>query len=290
MTIIFCLILLAAGSWVIASLWLNESLNFKVKRSNSADQLNLWLQKWQLMSTTGGSLSELGEIPEFKFFSRLAEAGLRHARTFGSFPRDLLWEWRDGLAKERAFEKRWRAVNQSAYAQFLIFILITWSFVFITSGSIEIQLPFTIYLGMIVLQIMGLVFFPWALSSSARMRLKGFSELLESLYVLRSLSGAGIATAQVLSEAKLENLVQTKITKILVERVLKMAQIFQKQGGALGREAQILLQETWFLREESLTQLVKWGEAIKLVFLLVFFAGAYFLFLLGLVFELLKSN
>lgn len=279
--------LLVALAWLTASLWLGEKWLPHFKRPDSAEALNRWLQNWQLLAQSGGGLNQLGEIPRFKFFSHLAECGLRHARTFGSFPRELLWEWRDGLSKERSFDKRWRNIIYSAYAQFLLFMIITWAFVIMARSGLTLQISLLIYVVMALLQFAGLMLFAPALSVCSKRELKGFSELLESLYVLRSLSGAGLATAQVLQEAKLERLVATPALKPLVSRVEQLAVLYQKQGGQLGREAQILLQETWFLREEKLTKLYKTGEGLKLAFLLVFFAGSYFCFLAGMVLTLM---
>ncbi len=287
------LLLLAPLSWLAAGLWLNEKLlpSF-MRRSDPAEALNRWLQSWQLASGTGAALTSLGEVPQFKFFGRLAEGGLRHARSFGSFPRELLWEWRDGLAKERAFDQRWQGITYAAWAQFALFIVITWAFVFVTGDILANGMPVYIYALMGILQFTGLALFRPVLILVAHRRLRGFSELLEGLYVLRSLSGAGLPTGQVLSEAKLERLpdLAGPLLMPLVQRVVELAGLYQKQGGALGREAQILLQEAWFLREECLQKLIKLGEGLKLVFLLVFFAGSYFLFLTGLVFQLLKSS
>ena len=293
MSIMMHFLLLAPLSWLFAGIWLEEKFELPFKRrTDSAEALNRWLQSWQLSSSQGGALSLLGEVPQFKFFGRLAEAGLRHARSFGSFPRELLWEWRDGLSRERSFEQKWSGIWRSAWMQFALFVLITWAFVFITGDVVPGGLPMYLHAMMIGLQLAGFVLFRPLLQLVARRQLRGFSELLESLYVLRSLSGAGVSTGQVLAEAKLDRLsaFQRGLLAPLVQRVTEVASQYQKQGGALGREAQILLQETWFLREESLQKLIKTGEALKLGFLLVFFAGAYFLFLTGLVFQLLKSS
>jgi hypothetical protein len=286
-------LLLGPISWLVAGLWLNEkSFPQFWRKQDAAEALNRWLQTWQLTNSGGGGLSNLGEVPQFKFFGRLAEGGLRHARAFGSFPRELLWEWRDGLAKERAFDQRWSGITHAAWAQFVLFMLITWVFVFITADTLSGPLPLYLYAIMSLLQLAGLALFRPVLSLLAQRRLRGFPELLEGLYVLRSLSGAGLPTGQVLSEAKLERLpaIAGPMLKPLVQRVSELAGLYQKQGGALGREAQILLQEAWFLREEGLQKLIKLGEGLKLIFLLVFFAGSYFLFLIGLVFQLLKSS
>ncbi|MFN9112363.1 MAG: hypothetical protein ACK5XN_20030, partial [Bacteroidota bacterium] len=208
--------LLALIAWILASLWLGEKCLPSLKRIDSGEALNRWLQNWQLLAQSGGGLNQLGEIPRFKFFSHLAECGLRHARTFGSFPRDLLWEWRDGLSKERSFDKRWRNILYSAYAQFLLFMFITWTFVMMARSGLKLEISFLIYVVMALLQFAGLILFAPALAVFSRRELNGFPELLESLYVLRSLSGAGLATAQVLQEAKLDRLVATATLKPLV--------------------------------------------------------------------------
>lgn len=293
MGLVLHFLLLGPVSWVIAGLWLHDnSFPSLMQKRDAAEALNRWLQTWQLQATHSGGLANLGEVPQFKFFGRLAEAGLRHARSFGSFPRELLWEWRDGLAKERAFDQRWLAITHAAWAQFALFILVTWAFVLVTADTMTDPLPLSLYLVMGLLQATGLAIFRPVLGVLANRRLRGFPELLEGLYVLRSLSGAGLPTGQVLSEAQLERLppLVGPGLRPLVQRVTELAGLYQKQGGALGREAQILLQEAWFLREEGLQKLIKLGEGLKLIFLLVFFAGAYFLFLFGLVFQLLKSS
>ena len=232
-------LLLGPISWLVAGLWLNEKSFPQIwRKQDAAEALNRWLQTWQLASGSGGGLANLGEVPQFKFFGRLAEGGLRHARSFGSFPRELLWEWRDGLARERAFDQRWSGITHAAWAQFVLFILITWVFVFITADTLSGPLPLYLYVIMGFLQAAGLTLFRPVLRVLAHRRLRGFPELLEGLYVLRSLSGAGLPTGQVLSEAKLERLpaLAGPMLKPLVQRVSELAGLYQKQGGALGRE------------------------------------------------------
>jgi hypothetical protein len=283
-----CLALLC---WWLAGVWLNEEFFPRLARKrDDGEELNRWLQQWQLMSTQGGTLSSLGAVPQFKFFGQLAETGLRCARTYGSFPRELLWEWREGVASERSFDKRWSSIKYAAWAQFALFTLITWSFVVLTQQGLMQSLAVEIYVSMFGLQSAGVCLFSPCLGFLARRRLAGFAALLQSLYVLRSLSGAGLATGVVLQEANLGKLQATGSLKLLVDRVTQLATIYQQQGGALGKEAQILLQEARFQREEVLAQLTKTAEGMKLVFLLIFYAGPYFLFLTGLVYELLRTS
>lgn len=284
--------LLAFVCWCISGLWLGEPLLQAPRRKLSqAEIFNRWLQSWQLLGTTGGALSQLSAVPRYKFFGRLAEEGLRQARTYGSFPRDLIWEWRDGVAREKAFDERTRSIRASAYLQFVLFTVITWVLVHMTK-DVAGDVSAVVYLLMVALQVGGSVAFAPALAFSQKRRLAGFSELLECLYVLRTLSAANLPTSKVISEARLDTLAKTKNAVLLPlrERVEELARVYQKQGGALGREAQILLQEVWFLREEGMNQLAKTAEGLKLIFLLCFYAGPYFIFLAALMFEVLQTT
>ncbi len=281
---------MAHACWLMAGAWLGE-LRLPQRSGKNAEKLNQWLQRWQLASSLGKSLAELGDIPAFKFFDRLAREGLRHARTFGNFPRELIWEWRDGIAREKAFDERRRSVLWGGYFQFMLFVLLTWAMVAMT-GELMSEVPTSVALGMVTLQVAGMALFAPALSWLSRRKLQGLGELLESLYVLRSLSGAGLPTGKVITEAKLEHLptINSNEVRLLAERTQELAALYQKQGGALGREAQILIQEAWFQREALMGQIVKLAEGLKLVFLLVFFAGAYFIFLGTLLFSVLQAN
>jgi hypothetical protein len=89
MNLILLMLFLALFSWLMAGLWLEE-IKFSWRKVPASELLNRWLQSWQLLGSQGGALSQLGAIPQYKFFSRLAEEGLRQARTFGSFPKDLI--------------------------------------------------------------------------------------------------------------------------------------------------------------------------------------------------------
>ncbi|MFP5458456.1 MAG: hypothetical protein ACLGG7_06970 [Bacteriovoracia bacterium] len=284
--------LLAFVCWCISGVWFGEPLVRAPRRKlTQAEIFNRWLQSWQLLGTSGGALSQLAAVPSYKFFGRLAEEGLRQARTFGSFPRELIWEWRDGVAREKAFDERTRSIRISAYLQFVLFTVITWVLVHMTKDVAGNISP-AIYLVMLLLQLGGSFAFAPVLAFSQKQRLAGFSELLESLYVLRTLSAANLPTSKVISEARLESLAKTKNAVLvpLRERVEELARLYQKQGGALGREAQILLQEVWFLREEGMNQLAKTAEGLKLIFLLCFYAGPYFIFLAALMFEVLQTS
>lgn len=292
MTYVAYFAFLALLSWCVSGLWLGESLGrLPRRRPAPAEVFNRWLQSWQLLGTSGGALSQLSVVPPYKFFSRLAEEGLRQARTFGSFPRELIWEWRDGVAREKAFDERTRGIRLGAYLQFILFTLITWVLVRMTS-DVAGSISGLIYLFMLGLQVIGAVAFAPVLAWAQRRRLAGFADILECLYVLRTLSAANLPTGRVISEARLEKLGTTANPVLLPlrERVEELARVYQKQGGALGREAQILLQEVWFLREEGMNQLGKTAEGLKLIFLLCFYAGPYFIFLAALMFEVLQTT
>lgn len=284
--------ILGVLSWLSAGWWLGEKWPKLASPLRQAEALRAWMQEWQLGVGAGKPLSQLGEVPQYKFFGRLARAGLSHARSFGSFPREMLWEWRDGIGKEVAFDKKWQGILWGGLAQFGLFAVITWVFIFMTQNMLEQRFSLGLLIAVGIWQALGAGLYVPLLWWWQHRRLHGFAVILECLYVLRSLGAAGLASQQVLKEARLENLelVKTPQLRALKERVLGLAQLYQKQGVPLVKESQLLLQETWFLREDELSKLVKLSEAIKLVFLLVFFGGAYAVFLFGLVQQLLSGE
>lgn len=286
-------IVLGLISWVVASYWLGENILPRFKRPlKDAKGLNLWLQEWQLSFSQGKPLSERSEIPRFKFYSDLASSALTHARSYGSFPREILWEWREGINKEVQFEKKWAGLRNGGWAQFGLFALITWSFVCLTAQTLSS--PFSVELLLLVsgLQLTGLLLYWPLMMWLSSTRLEGFGVLLESLYVLRSLSGAGLSAQSVLQKAKVEGIEGIKNSRLreIKKRVQDITQMYQQKGVPLTKETQLLLQEVWFIREEVLQQIIKSIDHIKLAILLVFFGGAYFVFILGLIQQLLQKS
>ncbi len=270
----------AAGAWLGEKTWGLRPW----RRSAPASELEAWLQDWQLGFQQGRPLRALGQVPSYKFFGRLAETGLTHARTYGSFPREVLWEWREGVAKEKEFERRWREVRDAGWAQFALFAAVTWLFVLTAGNVLGDAFPMGTLLAVGAAQGMGAGLFWPCLQALARHRLEGFGPVLESLYALRTLSTAGLPGQTVLQEARLGKLKGRPLRRLgpLLGRLEEIVGAYQRQGVPLAQETQLLIQEAWFLRQEELTRMVKLAEGVKLGVLLVFFGGAYGLALAGL--------
>lgn len=287
----FLIFILVAG-WRLSAFNPEFPSVAKWHRQRPAQELEKWLQTWQLSMAQGGALNRMGEVPEYKFFGRLALQGLAHARSFGAFPRELIWEWRQGLKEEDQYEQKARSLYQSSLAQFLVFASITWAFILLALKTTATPLPLPLLVSVASLQLAGLGLFPLVLKLLSRKRLSGYAEVLESLYTLRSLSQAGLPAQRVLQEAKMETVerVRQPALRPLRQQLLELAQLYQQQGAPLQKESQLLLQEAWFQRTQALGQLIKITEHLKLGFLLVFFAGAYGLFLFGLLQHFLGAS
>ena len=116
--------------------------------------------------------------------------------------------------------------------------------------------------------------------------------MLETLYVLKSLSQAGLSVTQVMQEAKFE---QVPIHLPLEQQNLALKlrdliKIYQSQGAAVALEAKILVDEAWFLRTHLMQKLTVRLEAYKLLWLIVFFGSSYAIFLVNLIGELLRAT
>ena len=122
--------------------------------------------------------------------------------------------------------------------------------------------------------------------------LKGLPEMLETLYVLKSLSQAGLSVTQVMQEAKLERLPQQLPLEQqnLALKLRDLIKIYQSQGAAVALEAKILVDEAWFLRTHLMQKLITRLEAYKLLWLIVFFGSSYALFIVNLIGELLRAS
>lgn len=287
------LVILALCSWLWAGLWLGEALLPRRRGPlHQAHALSAWLQEWQLSFAQGRPLNQLSAIPQFKFFGVLASRALGHARTYGSFPREILWEWREGLNKEIQFEQKWLGIKHGSWAQFALFSLITWLFIALTGQTLEQPLSRPLLFAVVALQVAGFFCYWPLLKLHASRQMQGHALLMESLYTLRSLGGAGMSSQQVLTHAQLDLVVQIKNPKLslLRDRVAETARLYQQQGLPLTKETQLLIQEVWFIREAMLLKLVKTADHFRLAVLLVFFGSAYFLFLLGLIQQLLTRS
>ena len=279
-------------SWVAASWWFSLPLMTRPQKQHSqADKLNLWLQEWQLLSSRGMGLNTLSEIPDYKFFSRLALAGLRHARTYGKFPRELLWEWREGLNRESSFDKKQRELLMGSLFQFALFSVIIWLFILMTGQQFIALSPRVLCL-ILFLHMAGFLSFSPLIIYFRNRTLKGLPEMLETLYVLKSLSQAGLSVTHVMQEAKLERLPQQLPLEQqnLAHKLRDLIKIYQSQGAAVALEAKILVEEAWFLRTHLMQKLTTRLEAYKLLWLIVFFGSSYAIFIVNLIGELLRAS
>jgi hypothetical protein len=71
---------------------------------------------------------------------------------------------------------------------------------------------------------------------------------------------------------------------------MDLVRSYQSQGSSLGKETQLLISEIWFYRDQQFVVINKRLEALKLIWLLLFFGSSYAVFLMGLISQLLHSN
>lgn len=285
--------LLGSFCWIAAGLWLELPLLASWHKAPSpALALSQWLQEWQLGHGQGKALALNQDIPQFKFFGRLASQALTHARTFGSFPRELLWEWREGINKESQFDQKWNGLKFGGWAQFGLFTFITWVFIMLSADVLHTPMPQALFILVVILQGSGTLLYWPLVQALAQRRLRGTGELLECLYTLRSLASVGLPGQQVLQLARVSESVSISNSHLssIQLRVKEMARSYQQQGVPLVKETQLLIQECWFVREDQLARLMKLTDHLRLGFLICFFGGAYFIFLIGLIQRLLAEG
>lgn len=227
------------------------------------------------------------QIPDYKFFSGLINLLLEMSRRFGGQYKDALMSVRESLSADIQFEKKLKEFIWGSYFQKGSIFVLSWAFILIATSMTSIKLGLNVYVGIFCWQCFGLLLFPVICQRLKSYYFDGIGKLWLSLYVLKSLSSAGLSRSEIFKLARINELNQVKHPNLesLVLKLQDTCEISLKQGGSYLKEVEELSQECKFLEKWHLELFEKRLSAFKLGILGGFFLPSY----LGFVYFLLRS-
>lgn len=281
----FLLPLIPEKKWLLLSEFF-EGLIRRYFREEALKAGELLLRKLSELEAELLSKGALGcfELPQYKFYTSLSQRVLEYGRRYGSPLRSTLLELREALGKDLHFEGKIRKELWGGLVQFLLVGLVTWVFVFLSMGLLELQLaPRTMFL-MMGLQGGGLLSY-WVLFRSFRVKyFSYFPSVFSSFYSLLILSEAGLSVRLSLQESGVISLlgIREKRFDFLFARSRELLERWQSKGTPLKGELKELIYGARSLEEEAFQKFLKALAVSKFLILCLGFLSAYFVYLFSL--------
>lgn len=272
-------------SWILGVfLYFQKAIPISLKKSKGAgEELLEWVKKfnWTRRDLDGH------QIPNYKFFTDLINLLLEMSRRFGGQYKEALISVRESLSADIQFEKKLKEFIWGSYFQKSCIFILSWGFITLATSMTDIQLARGVYLGIFSWQVIGLILFPFICRKLKSYYFDGIGKIWLSLYVLRSLSSAGLARSEIFKLAKISELhsVKHKNLESLVGKLQDTCESSLKQGGSYLKEVEELSQECRFIEKWHLELFEKRLGAFKLAILGGFFLPSY----LGFMYFLLSS-
>jgi hypothetical protein len=220
-------------------------------------------------------------IPKYKFYTGLYEEMLSQRKTFGVSIDESLRHLREGLVLDSKFEKKLKVELQSSFWQFFFISLITWSFTFISITILNKPMDTRIGLLMGFIQISGAIIFCLCFYTYKRKVFSEYGLWFSRIYQLKGLLMAGVPISYALKECQISELFFSKKSqfqpfKHSLETSLKR---LQSEGAPILNDLKFCLDELWFTQDCDFEDFLKKVLSLKLVIILLFYLGAYFLYL-----------
>jgi hypothetical protein len=272
-------------SWLLGVfLYFQKAMPMSFKKSRGpGEELLEWVKKFNWARRD----IDQHQIPEYKFFTDLINLLLEMSRRYGGQYKEALISVRESLGADIQFEKKLKEFIWASYFQKSCIFILSWGFIMLATSMTDIQLDFSVYIGIFSWQVMGLLLFPFICRKLKNYYFNGIGKVWLSLYVLRSLSSAGLARSEIFKLAKINELqsVKHKNLESLVGKLQDTCELSLKQGGSYLKEVEELSQECRFIEKWHLELFEKRLGAFKLAILGGFFLPSY----LGFMYFLLSS-
>ncbi len=252
-----------------------------------ATQLEEWLKRFQW-----GNRPDLGlqlNLPRYKYYSEIIEILLKMARRMGGQYHDSLLFLREGLQRDQQFERKIRETCLGIYLQVLLFMGLTWAFIFVALQLVEIAVPTLHLTGILVWQLIGLSVLPITLKWLRRRYFGDIGTLWKMLFVLKSLSRLPIARADIMALAEIERLKEVRTPKlgILAEKLRDTCQKTLKLGVSYDDDVKYMMEELRFLETWHFELFSKRLMVIKLALLGLVYMPSYLAFIFCLLRDLM---
>ncbi len=220
-------------------------------------------------------------LPKYKFYTALLEEIYIFKRQLGTSQEQNLKGLRLGLIQDGKFEKKIQAELLSGYWQFIFITAITWLFVYLSLVLLDRSLMFGLALKMVTIQSLGLLCFGFTFHALKKHRFAEYEKWFFALYSLKTFLQAAKPVSLAIKESGVGQLFQSKKVSFLPLRQSLEEMIFRltKDGAPIQEDLKFCLDELWFKQECDFEAFLKHLMGLKLMIILVFFLGAYFLYL-----------
>jgi hypothetical protein len=247
---------------------------------NTGKNLERLISAGQL-SGANQEMVKLTSIPRYKFYTELYENMLFQRKKFGVSIDGSLRHLREGLILDNKFEKKLKVELQSSFWQFFFISLITWSFTLISTAILHRPLDPWIGGIMAIIQISGAVIFCLIFYAYKRKVFSDYGHWFSRLYQLKGLLMAGVPVSYALKECHVSELFFSKKSQFQPFRQSLEVSLrrLQSEGAPIQEELKFCLDELWFAQDCDFEDFLKKVFSLKLVIILVFYLGAYFVYL-----------
>src|SRR3989338_7309431 len=138
--LLYLLILVALVCWVESQVNIVPNVLI-IKRSNPAEELELWLKKFNWLNRHEPLVH--GRLPGYKFYSEIVEILLNLSRKLGGSYQDSMLFLREGLQADKQFEKKLKEIILGTWLQMGLMVLLTWGFIVGALTLVDVKISWT---------------------------------------------------------------------------------------------------------------------------------------------------
>lgn len=223
------------------------------------------------------SISKWSNLKKYKFYTELVSILLNFQRTYGHCPKICFAHIRDGLFKQKDFDTKLKRINHNGIVQFILVTIIVWFMVAMSIESLSWSPPAELLVLLILLQLVGIIFYKLCSIFMERRVFKGVDARLRVFYTFLCLYKGQLAYQEVIGQSGIKTL--ENLTKQQKEELANMLERWQKLGQGIEEDILELLAQTWLNLSHGLEQFLQLLGAIRLFTLVFFFLSSYFCFL-----------
>jgi len=231
-----------------------------------------------------GQIQLQSPLPTYKNYAQYILELLSYQKTFGTSVSGALFDVRESLEEDIRFEEKKWAIKISSMMQFFLTAICTWGFYFFSRWFFpEIKVNWAIKIILIFWQLSGVFLFLYVAQKKELKKLKCVEELLQSVQTFKMLMRAGLPLSKVIEKAQVMNTNAKEQRLKELQKILREAlhQLITK-GASIQNEVQFLISELTYLKRDRLQGLEKGLEALKFLFLILFFLPTYFVMIMSL--------
>lgn len=233
-----------------------------------------------------GSVTGQFDLPQYKNYTALLNDLLSSQRRFGVPLKQALSELREFLRHEGKFSRKWDEERQGGVMQLLMMAFISWLFIYISLGILEVNLAWWMWPFLLGSHFSGgFIYYAGLQKISSRF----FDQLLtfqEVVFRFRVFRRSGLPAQTILHKVAPGDLDQLGVAlSELRQQLFELIHQWRESGVALEQELKGLEDEIGLRLELGRDRALKWEKALRLGVLILFYVVPY----LGHLFFLLAS-